>query len=26
VLLRRPVISKPRKVWLLARAAVGKLL
>jgi squalene synthase HpnC len=26
VLQRRPVISKPRKVWLLARAAVGKLL
>jgi squalene synthase HpnC len=26
VLQRRPVISKPRKVWLLARAAAGKLL
>ena len=26
VLTRRPVISKPRKVWLLARATVGKLL
>ena len=26
VLTRRPVISKPRKLWLLARAAVGKLL
>ncbi len=26
VLTRRPVISKPRKVWLLARAAAGKLL
>jgi squalene synthase HpnC len=25
VLARRPVISKPRKLWLLARAAVGKL-
>jgi squalene synthase HpnC len=26
VLQRRPVISKPRKAWLLARAAAGKLL
>ena len=26
VLTSRPVISKPRKLWLLARAAVGKLL
>lgn len=26
VLTRRPVISKPRKLWLLARAAAGKLL
>jgi phytoene/squalene synthetase len=26
VLSRRPVISKSRKLWLLARAAVGKLL
>jgi squalene synthase HpnC len=26
VLRRRPVISKPRKLWLLARAAAGKLL
>ncbi len=26
VLGRRPVISKPRKLWLVARAAVGKLL
>ncbi len=26
VLARRPVISKPRKFWLLARAAMGKLL
>ncbi len=26
VLKRRPVISKPRKLWLLARAAVGKVL
>ncbi len=26
VLTRRPVISKPRKLWLLARAAVGKVL
>ncbi len=26
VLERRPVISKPRKLWLVARAAVGKLL
>ncbi len=26
VLKRRPVISKPRKLWLLARAAVGNLL
>ncbi len=26
VLTRRPVISKPRKLWLVARAAVGKLL
>jgi squalene synthase HpnC len=26
VLTRRPVISKPRKLWLLARAATGKLL
>ncbi len=26
VLQRRPSISKPRKLWLLARAAVGKLL
>lgn len=26
VLSRRPVISKPRKLWLVARAAVGKLL
>jgi squalene synthase HpnC len=25
VLARRPVISKPRKFWLLARAAMGKL-
>jgi squalene synthase HpnC len=25
VLGRRPVISKPRKLWLVARAAVGKL-
>jgi phytoene/squalene synthetase len=26
VLKRRPAISKPRKLWLVARAAVGKLL
>jgi len=26
VLTKRPVISKPRKLWLVARAAVGKLL
>jgi squalene synthase HpnC len=26
VLGRRPVISKPRKLWLVARAAAGKLL
>jgi squalene synthase HpnC len=26
VLERRPVISKPRKLWLVARAAAGKLL
>jgi squalene synthase HpnC len=26
VLSRRPVISKPRKLWLVARAAMGKLL
>jgi squalene synthase HpnC len=26
VLKRRPVISKPRKLWLVARAAAGKLL
>jgi squalene synthase HpnC len=26
VLQRRPAISKPRKLWLLARAAMGKLL
>jgi len=26
VLHRRPVISKPRKLWLVARAAAGKLL
>jgi squalene synthase HpnC len=26
VLQRRPAISKPRKLWLLARATVGKLL
>ena len=26
VLTRRPAISKPRKLWLMARAAVGKLL
>ena len=26
VLTRRPVISKPRKLWLVARAALGKLL
>ncbi len=26
VLRRRPVISKPRKLWLVARAAAGKLL
>jgi squalene synthase HpnC len=26
VLKQRPVISKPRKLWLLARAAAGKLL
>jgi len=26
VLTQRPVISKPRKLWLVARAAVGKLL
>jgi squalene synthase HpnC len=26
VLKRRPVISKPRKLWLVARAALGKLL
>jgi squalene synthase HpnC len=26
VLRRRPVISKPRKLWLVARAAMGKLL
>jgi squalene synthase HpnC len=26
VLTRRPVISKPRKLWLVARAAAGKLL
>jgi phytoene/squalene synthetase len=25
VLKRRPVISKPRKLWLVARAAVEKL-
>lgn len=25
VLSRRPVISKPRKLWLLARAALGKI-
>jgi phytoene/squalene synthetase len=26
VLTHRPVISKPRKLWLVARAALGKLL
>jgi len=26
VLTRRPVISKPRKLWLVARAAAGKML
>ncbi|MFZ0707102.1 MAG: squalene synthase HpnC [Candidatus Korobacteraceae bacterium] len=26
VLTRRPVISKPRKLWLVTRAALGKLL
>jgi squalene synthase HpnC len=26
VLTRRPAISKPRKLWLVARAAVGKIL
>lgn len=26
VLARRPAISKPRKLWLVARAALGKLL
>ncbi len=26
VLTRRPVISRPRKLWLLARVALGKLL
>lgn len=26
VLRKRPVISKPRKLWLVARAAVGKIL
>jgi squalene synthase HpnC len=26
VLTRRPVISKPRKLWLVARSALGKLL
>ena len=26
VLKRRPAISKPRKSWLVARAALGKLL
>lgn len=26
VLRRRPVISKPRKLWMVARAAAGKLL
>jgi squalene synthase HpnC len=26
VLSRRPVISKPRKLWIVARAALGKLL
>jgi phytoene/squalene synthetase len=26
VLTRRPVISKPRKLWLVARATLGKLL
>ena len=26
VLTRRPAISKPRKLWLVARAAVGRLL
>ena len=26
VLSRRPVISKPRKLWLVARAAAGKIL
>jgi squalene synthase HpnC len=26
VLTKRPAISKPRKLWLVARAAVGKLL
>ena len=26
VLTRRPVISKPRKLWLVARAALGRLL
>lgn len=26
VLTRRPVISKPRKLWLVARAVLGKLL
>jgi phytoene/squalene synthetase len=26
VLRKRPVISKPRKLWLVTRAAAGKLL
>jgi squalene synthase HpnC len=26
VLLRRPAISKPRKLWLVGRAAIGKVL
>jgi phytoene/squalene synthetase len=26
VLTSRPVISQPRKLWLVARAALGKLL
>jgi phytoene/squalene synthetase len=26
VLTRRPVISKPRKLWLVARAALGRVL
>lgn len=26
VLKQRPVISKPRKLWLVARAALGRLL